>query len=191
MKPEQFIREYGAEKAREEFEKKLKCQDLLSELTFCEKTSSYEGDILPTNLATINGAYWAWVKRQAEMDEQQAKVEELKASHHGEVIGHEVHFKKIKQERDELQTLYIQQGINMLKLQKRVDALELKIKEIANIAMRARRGEYQTESGRNAGLNIAAQIERALKGDQYDEHRKKAEEAISKGASLTNHRIEL
>ncbi|PCM91324.1 hypothetical protein DX997_12615, partial [Acinetobacter baumannii] len=26
---------------------------------------------------TINGAYWAWVKRQAEMDEQQAKVEEL------------------------------------------------------------------------------------------------------------------
>ncbi|OTS13962.1 hypothetical protein CAT21_13180 [Acinetobacter pittii] len=53
---------------------------------------------------------------------QQAKVEELKASHHGEVIGHEVHFKKIKQERDELQTLYTQQGINMLKLQKRVDA---------------------------------------------------------------------
>lgn len=33
---------------------------------------------------------------------QQAKVEELKASHHGEVIGHEVHLKKIKQERDEL-----------------------------------------------------------------------------------------
>ncbi|HDX5875251.1 hypothetical protein [Acinetobacter baumannii] len=65
------------DKCREEFEKKLKCQDLLSELTFCEKTSSYEGDILPTNLATINGAYWAWVKRQAEMDEQQAKVEEL------------------------------------------------------------------------------------------------------------------
>lgn len=33
--------------------------------------------------------------------------------------------------------------------------------------------------------------EQALNGDQYDEHRKKAEEAISKGASLTNHRIEL
>ncbi|KWR97200.1 hypothetical protein AVO40_13370 [Acinetobacter baumannii] len=30
--------------------------------------------------------------------------------------------KKIKQERDELQALYTQQGINMLKLQKRVDA---------------------------------------------------------------------
>ncbi|HCA5278445.1 TPA: hypothetical protein MW254_002546 [Acinetobacter baumannii] len=68
---------FEMDKCREEFEKKLKCQDLLSELTFCEKTSSYEGDILPTNLATINGAYWAWVKRQAEMDEQQAKVDEL------------------------------------------------------------------------------------------------------------------
>ncbi|MCR0012761.1 hypothetical protein L2645_17875 [Acinetobacter baumannii] len=92
---------------------------------------------------------------------------------------------------EELQTLYTQQGINMLKLQKRVDALELKLREIAGIARRARHGEYQTESGRNAGLNIAAEIEQALKGDQYDEHRKKAEEAISKGASLTNHRIEL
>ena len=59
------------------------------------------------------------------------KVEELKASHHGEVIGHEVHFKKIKQERDELQTLYTQQGINMLKLQKRVDALTLALDQIA------------------------------------------------------------
>lgn len=38
---------------------------------------------------------------------------------------------------------------------------------------------------------IVDELEQALKGDQYDEHRKKAEEAISKGASLTNHRIEL
>lgn len=69
---------------------------------------------------SLRGKGWAiW---QEAWQHQQAKVEELKASHHGEVIGHEVHFKKIKQERDELQTLYTQQGINMLKLQKRVDA---------------------------------------------------------------------
>ncbi|PRO11578.1 hypothetical protein B9W55_18800 [Acinetobacter baumannii] len=49
------------------------------------------------------------------------EIKELKASHHGEMIGHEVHLKKIKQERNVLQTLYTQQGINMLKLQKRVD----------------------------------------------------------------------
>ncbi|MFX5117983.1 hypothetical protein ABTE47_07235 [Acinetobacter baumannii] len=66
---------------------------------------------------------------------------------------------------EELQTLYTQQGINMLKLQKRVDALELKLREIAGIARRARHGEYYTESGRNAGLNIAAEIEQALKGE--------------------------
>ncbi|MFP0656870.1 hypothetical protein ACLDX2_16170 [Acinetobacter baumannii] len=142
------------------------------------------------NLALIH-ANCCRIAYEAGQQSKQAKVEELKASHHGEVIGHEVHFKKIKQERDELQTLYTQQGINMLKLQKRVDALELKLREIAGIARRARHGEYHTESGRNAGLNIAAEIEQALKGDQYDEHRKKAEEAISKGASLTNHRIEL
>ena len=60
------------------------------------------------------------VKVQTILDLHQ-EIEELKASHHGEMIGHEVHLKKIKQERNELQTLYTQQGINMLKMQKRVD----------------------------------------------------------------------
>lgn len=50
-------------------------------------------------------------------------------------------------------------------LQKRVDALELKLREVAGIARGARHGEYYTESGRNAGLNFAAQIEQALKGE--------------------------
>lgn len=62
---------------RSEFEKKLKCKELLSELTFCEETKSYSGDILPTNLATINGAYWAWEKRQTEVDELQKSIQEL------------------------------------------------------------------------------------------------------------------
>lgn len=42
------------------------------------------------------------VKAQAIINLHQ-EITEFKASHHGEVIGHEVHFKKIKQERDELQ----------------------------------------------------------------------------------------
>ncbi|MDO7530618.1 hypothetical protein Q5M57_01460 [Acinetobacter baumannii] len=66
------------------------------------------------------------------------------------------------------------------------------------------KAEYDYEKDRNpyydgmlSALDLAEQAirgeleEQALKGDQYDEHRKKAEEAISKGASLTNHRIEL
>lgn len=87
-------------------------------MTFIEWCSS-NGKI-PYSVG-IEGAY------EAGQQSMQAKVEELKASHHGEVIGHEVHFKKIKQERDELQTLYTQQGINMLKLQKQVDELERKL----------------------------------------------------------------
>lgn len=72
---------------------------------------------------------------------------------------------------EELQTLYTQQGINMLKMQKRVDALSKRLSEATGL--------------------VVEELEQALKGDQYDEHRKKAEEAISKGANLTNHRIEL
>lgn len=83
---------------------------------------------------------------------QQAKVEELKASHHGEVIGHEVHFKKIKQERDELQTLYTQQGINMLKMQKRVDAALAVIMEYYT-------GSYDESP------DLVVDIEQALKGE--------------------------
>ncbi|MDW7450979.1 hypothetical protein, partial [Klebsiella pneumoniae] len=69
------------------------------------------------------------VKVQTILDLHQ-EIKELKASHHGEVIGHEVHLKKIKQERDELQTLYTQQGINMFKLQKRVDAVIIEIENM-------------------------------------------------------------
>ncbi|TPS01317.1 glycoside hydrolase family 125 protein, partial [Acinetobacter baumannii] len=86
-------------------------------------------------------------------------------------------------ERDELQTLYIQQGINMLKLQKRVDA-----------AIEAINEHYESDGMSGLYFMDLKEIlegEQALNGDQYDEHRKKAEEAISKGASLTNHRIEL
>ncbi|WP_114258714.1 hypothetical protein, partial [Acinetobacter baumannii] len=132
-----------------------------------EKTSSYEGDILPTNLATINGAYWAWVKRQAEMDEQQAKVEELKASHHGEMIGHEVHLKKIKQERNELQTLYTQQGINMLKLQKRVDAALKKLDKRRDELWSKWKGQadMQDQGAANAFEEAYWILEQALKGE--------------------------
>nr|WP_228148891.1 hypothetical protein [Acinetobacter baumannii] len=102
---------------------------------------------------------WIWESWQ----HQQAKVEELKASHHGEVIGHEVHFKKIKQERDELQTLYIQQGINMLKLQKRVDAALKLIESWNEIAFD--KTTHWTEGYEEGCYHCAAQLEQALKGE--------------------------
>lgn len=65
----------------------------------------------------------------------QAKVEELKASHHGEVIGHEVHFKKIKKERDELQTR-VDKAIRLL-----VEAELYQSEPNIDLAVKALKGE--------------------------------------------------
>lgn len=79
------------DKCREEFEKWLDDNNMFMniERRFDQESNTYD----------YCAIRWIWESWQ----HQQAKVEELKASHHGEVIGHEVHFKKIKQERDELQ----------------------------------------------------------------------------------------
>ncbi|MDC5287470.1 hypothetical protein OHW86_10140 [Acinetobacter baumannii] len=74
--------------------------------------------------------------------------------------------------------MFQRQQAKVEELQKRVDAA------LAVLT------EYYTGSY-DESPDLVVDIEQALKGDQYDEHRKKAEEAISKGASLTNHRIEL
>ncbi|HHP6397409.1 hypothetical protein PX039_17830, partial [Acinetobacter baumannii] len=113
---------FEMDKCREDFQKAFPIPAHWIE--FDEKTNRYYCPYVAD--ATASAYQSQWVVWQ----HQQAKVEELKASHHGEVIGHEVHFKKIKQERDELQTLYIQQGINMLKLQKRVDAVIIEIENM-------------------------------------------------------------
>ncbi len=67
-------------------------------------------------------------------------------------------------------------------LEKRVDQQGLIIAKAMSIASDLQKSWSMFEIGKK--------LEQALNGDQYDEHRKKAEEAISKGASLTNHRIE-
>ncbi|EXB39835.1 hypothetical protein J540_3721 [Acinetobacter baumannii 1440422] len=105
------------------------------------------------------------VKAQAIIDLHQ-EITELKASHHGEVIGHEVHFKKIKQERDELQTLYTQQGINMLKLQKRVDAAKQLIEDLNKCYQQDHQNKFEYWRGfaDSAGI-LGKRLEQALKGE--------------------------
>ncbi len=127
------------DKCREEFEKWLDDNNMFMniERRFDQESNTYD----------YCAIRWIWESWQ----HQQAKVEELKASHHGEVIGHEVHLKNIKQEHDELQTLYTQQGINMFKLQKRVDAV---IIEIENMYL----------SGA-IGFDTVKKLEQALKGE--------------------------
>ncbi|MFE1654417.1 hypothetical protein, partial [Acinetobacter baumannii] len=129
------------------------------------------------DLESFNEKWEAWANC---WQHQQAKVEELqrrnqmlndnikeqgqKLVYQNEVI--ETQAEKLLGLRDE-----------KAELQKRVDAV---IIEIENMYL----------SGA-IGFDTVKKLEQALKGDQYDEHCKKAEEVISKGASLTNHRIEL
>ncbi|EHU1903000.1 hypothetical protein A1E91_RS09570 [Acinetobacter baumannii] len=81
--------------------------------------------------------------------------------------------------------MYQHQQAKVEELQKRVDYLEKAEFKLAQVKAILKNNPKLLES------ILIKKIEQALKGDQYDEHRKKAEEAISKGASLTNHRIEL
>lgn len=83
------------------------------------------------------------VKAQTILDLHQ-EIKELKASHHGEMIGHEVHLKKIKQERD--------------KLQKRVDAF----KDHAVMLRSAAKSYVYTEREQNILLSQADDIEKIL-----------------------------
>lgn len=132
---------------RSEFEKKLKCKELLSELTFCEETKSYVGDILPTNLATINGAYWAWEKRQAEVDDLQSKLTQAYEDIETFTTAHqrECEFKaQFAKEKDELQKL--------------VDAF----KDHAAMLREAAKSHVYTEREQNILLSQADDIDKIL-----------------------------
>ncbi|EPG4798877.1 hypothetical protein L1Y79_00620 [Acinetobacter baumannii] len=127
-------------------------------------------------LESFNEKWEAWANA---WQSQQAKVEELEG--------------KLKQAYEDVDTFAeayerecgfkAQLAKDKAELQKRVDQQGLIIANVMSIASDLQKSWSMFEIGKK--------LEQALKGDQYDEHRKKAEEAISKGASLTNHRIEL
>ncbi|MDC5022025.1 hypothetical protein OHW22_11535 [Acinetobacter baumannii] len=91
------------------------------------------------------------VKAQAIIDLHQ-EITELKASHHGEVIGHEVHLKKIKQERDELQ--------------KRVDACQKLLNELKDAKAELVECDLYDKGVRCALYSVIQDLEQALKGGE-------------------------
>ncbi|WP_407071705.1 hypothetical protein [Acinetobacter baumannii] len=131
---------------------------------------------------------------------QQAKVEELQKQLSEYIFVAET-----------IDEMYVKEVQKSDELQKRVQFLEQELgawkgKSIAAMingmckqcgkepwqAIRSDKDGYALLHCFGCGANKYELVgEQALNGDQYDEHRKKAEEAISKGASLTNHRIEL
>ncbi|MFX8461574.1 hypothetical protein [Acinetobacter baumannii] len=122
---------------------------------------------------------------EAGQQSQQAKVEELEG--------------KLKQAYEDVDTFAeaherecgfkAQLAKDKAELQKRVDAALKETQFALQYVEDDMRGNH--EFLQMAMIRTFKALEQALKGDQYDEHHKKAEEAISKGASLTNHRIEL
>ncbi|EKL8017145.1 hypothetical protein ACO12A_002142 [Acinetobacter baumannii] len=72
-------------------------------------------------------------------------------------------FQSRQTEVDELQNLYTQQGINMLKLQKRVDAALKLIESWNEIAFD--KTTHWTEGYEEGCYHCAAQLEQALKGE--------------------------
>lgn len=81
-----------------------------------------------------------------------AEKAELKASHHGEVIGHEVHFKKIKQERDELE-----KRLNSIPFEKIKEAIEGNAMLLYN--------EFSEDDAYEKARKLIGILEQALKGE--------------------------
>ncbi|KQE74906.1 hypothetical protein APB90_10090 [Acinetobacter baumannii] len=172
------------DKQREGFEKAYEPnpnKSPFTEVKFDEVARVYKplDQFNPRIASSLNAAWYGWRIRQAEVDGLQAKVEELQTQL-------SLQRQRVKAFEEEL-TSSRNYGDE---LQKRVDAAKYYMKNIFS-------GVAEVDQCHLGDLldildgEIVDELEQALKGDQYDEHRKKAEEAISKGASLTNHRIEL
>ncbi|AOP64008.1 hypothetical protein DU202_02849 [Acinetobacter baumannii DU202] len=176
------------DKCREEFEQAFPVPAHWIE--YDEKSNRYYCPYVADATASTYQSKWVvWQHQQAKVEELQKqnawlsdiaerenkRANKLKEEH----VSTTILLGKVEQQKVELQKqlseyifvaetideMYLKEVQKSDELQKRVDALELKLREIAGIARRARHGEYHTESGRNAGLNIAGQIEHALKGE--------------------------
>ncbi|EHU3264852.1 hypothetical protein AYA92_RS08500 [Acinetobacter baumannii] len=121
----------------------------------------------------VSGAWWGFQHQQAKVEELQRRNQMLndnikeqgqKLVYQNEVI--ETQAEKLLGLRNEKS-----------ELQKRVDAALKLIESWNEIAFD--KTTHWTEGYEEGCYHCAAQLEQALKGDQYDEHCKKAEEAIS------------
>lgn len=127
------------DKQREGFEKAYEPnpnKSPFTEVKFDEVARVYKplDQFNPRIASSLNAAWYGWRIRQAEVDGLQAKVEEL-------------------------QTLYTQQGINMLKLQKRVDALTQTMEEVLEEM------KYPTATFEEVIVCGVKVLEQALKGE--------------------------
>lgn len=137
---------FEMDKQREGFEKAYEPnpnKSPFTEVKFDEVARVYKplDQFNPRIASSLNAAWYGWRIRQAEVDGLQAKVEEL-------------------------QTLYTQQGINMLKLQKRVDAVKGLIEDLNKCYQQDHQNKFEYWRGfaDSAGI-LGKRLEQALKGE--------------------------
>ncbi|MFX5112583.1 hypothetical protein ABTC44_01675 [Acinetobacter baumannii] len=169
---------------------------------YVDQTNEYAHPNLEDNRVTlgyVNGAWYAFQHQQAKVEELQNNINLLNEA----LDIKEQLNQKLREREDELQKqlseyifvsetldeMYVKEAQKSDELQKRVDAATKQAQNALQYVEEDMRGNH--EFLQMAMIRTFKALEQVLKGDQYDEHRKKAEEAISKGASLTNHRIEL
>ncbi|PSD99230.1 hypothetical protein C7G62_14170 [Acinetobacter baumannii] len=166
------------DKCREEFEKQkywigLFRADVDFDMTlgkFGRYVSNGSRRIDAMYLESFNEKWEAWANA---WQHQQAKVEELQKQLNEYMFVAET-----------IDEMYVKEVQKSDELQKRVEWLEDRLKATDTLSkMRAavigsfNSQEFNARTRRK--MMILKRAEQALKGDQYDEHRKKAEEAIS------------
>ncbi|MGQ1156710.1 hypothetical protein ACT436_08660 [Acinetobacter baumannii] len=124
--------------------------------TFKEHRSQYQH-------TTVQIAYMTWQHQQAKVEEQAQEIANLKSLIQGHELRHQQNLsikQKLTRRSEELQTLYTQQGINMFKLQKRVDSLEKAEFKLAQVKAILQNNPKLLES------ILVKKIEQALNGGE-------------------------
>lgn len=144
------------DKCREEFQKAFPIPAHWVE--FDEKTNRYYCPYVADATASKYQSQWVvWQHLYEKMGELETAIDSLSdenAHFRNKKWDQNEDFTKLQAKVEELQTLYTQQGINMLKLQKRVDAV---IIEIENMYL----------SGA-IGFDTVKKLEQALKGEDSE-----------------------
>lgn len=147
---------FEMDKCREEFQKAFPIPAHWVE--FDEKTNRYYCPYVADATASKYQSQWVvWQHLYEKMGELETAIDSLSdenAHFRNKKWDQNEDFTKLQAKVEELQTLYTQQGINMLKLQKRVDAV---IIEIENMYL----------SGA-IGFDTVKKLEQALKGEDSE-----------------------
>lgn len=153
------------DKCREEFQKAFPIPAHWVE--FDEKTNRYYCPYVADATASKYQSQWVvWQHLYEKMGELETAIDSLSdenAHFRNKKCDQNEDFTKLQAKVEELQTLYTQQGINMLKLQKRVDAALKETQFALQYVEDDMRGNH--EFLKMAMIRVFKDLEQALKGE--------------------------